>query len=154
MDQILNQLGGLVLGSVPTMILFLLLVLTYGLLVRRPLDRILAERRSRTTGAVEQARASISAAEAKTADYEERLRRARAEIFAEREQRLKQWSNERDQALAEARAITADKVKAGKAEIDQSVTIARRQIEEMSSELSEQILRAVMPAKIRPEAAQ
>jgi F-type H+-transporting ATPase subunit b len=154
MDEILNQLGGLVLGSVPTMIFFLLLVIAYGLLVRRPLERILAERRTRTTGAVDNARASISAAEAKTAEYEDRLRQARAQIFAEREKRLKQWTTERDQALAEARAATAEKVKAGKAEIDQSVTMARRQIEEMSSELSEQILRAVMPAGTRPEAAQ
>ena len=51
MDQILNQLGELVLGSVPTMVLFILLVAAYVLLVRRPLDRILAERRARTSGA-------------------------------------------------------------------------------------------------------
>jgi F-type H+-transporting ATPase subunit b len=154
MDEILNQLGGLVLGSVPTMILFLLLVIAYGLLVRRPLDRVLAERRARTTGAVEQARLSISAAEARTAEYEDTLRRARTEIFAAREKRLKQWNTEREQALSEARAGTAEKVKAAKVEIDQSVTMARRQIEEVSAELSEQILRAVMPAGTRPEAAQ
>jgi F-type H+-transporting ATPase subunit b len=82
MDEILSQLGGLVLGSVPTMVLFLLLVVAYGLLVRRPLDRVLAERRARTSGAVEQARGAISAAEAKTAEYEDSLRRARAEILA------------------------------------------------------------------------
>ena len=55
---------------------------------------------------------------------------------------------------AEARAATAEKVKAGRAEIDQSVAMARRQIEGVSAELSEQILRAVMPAGTRPEAAQ
>jgi F-type H+-transporting ATPase subunit b len=154
MDQILNQLGGLVLGSVPTMVLFLLLVTAYGFLVRRPLDRVLAERRARTTGAVEQARNAISEAEAKTADYEEKLRRAKADIFGLREKRLKQWHSERDLALAEARAATAEKVQAAKGEIEQSVSIARRQIEGMSAELSDQIMRAVMPAETRPEAAQ
>ncbi len=154
MDELLKQLGGLVLGAVPTMVFFVLLVIAYSLLVQRPLERILAERRARTTGAIEQARASISAAEAKTAEYEDRLRRARADIFAAREKRLKQWSTERDRALAEARAATAEKVKAGKAEIDQSVAAARRQIEGVSAELSEQILRAVMPAGTRPEVAQ
>ena len=74
MDQILNQLGELVLGSVPTMILFILLVAAYGVLVRRPLDRVLAERRARTSGAVEQARSAIAAAEAETTAYEEKLR--------------------------------------------------------------------------------
>jgi F-type H+-transporting ATPase subunit b len=154
MDEILNQLGGLVLGAVPTMLFFILLAIAYGVLVRRPLDRVLAERRARTTGAVEQARAAISDAEAKTADYEDRMRRARGEILAARERRLKQWNTEREHALAEARAATAEKVKAGNAEIDQSVAVARQQIEGVSAELSEQILRAVMPAGTRPEAAQ
>jgi F-type H+-transporting ATPase subunit b len=154
MDEMLNQLGGLVLGAVPTMVLFLLLVIAYGLLVRRPLDRILAERNSRTSGAIEQAKAAISDAEARAAEYEDKLRRAKAEIFAAREKRLKQWASERDLALAEARAATMEKVMAGKSEIDQSVAIARKQIEGMSNELSEQILRAVMPAGTRPEAVQ
>jgi F-type H+-transporting ATPase subunit b len=154
MDEILNQLGGLVLGSVPTMVLFLLLVVAYGFLVRRPLDRVLAERRARTTGAVEQARGAIAEAEAKTADYEDKLRHAKAEIFGAREKRLKQWASERDQALTEARAETMKKVQIAKGEIEQSVVVARRQIEGMSAELSEKILRAVMPAGTRPEAAQ
>ena len=64
MDQILKQLGGLVLGSVPTVIFFILLVVLYGALVRRPLEKTLAERRARTSGAVEQARGAIAAAEA------------------------------------------------------------------------------------------
>jgi F-type H+-transporting ATPase subunit b len=154
MDEILNQLGGLVLGSVPTMVLFLLLVIAYGLLVRRPLDRVLAERRARTTGAVDQARGAIAEAEAKTADYEEKVRKAKADLYAAREKRLKVWSAERDQALAEARTATSEKVRAAKDEIEQSMTVARRQIEGISAELSEQILRAVMPAGTRPEAAQ
>lgn len=154
MNEILNQLGGLVLGSVPTMIFFLLLVIAYGFLVRRPLERVLAERRARTSGAIEGSRASISEAEAKAVEYEERLRHARAEIFAAREKKLQQWHAQRDTALAEARAATAEKVKAGKAEIDQSVAAAQRQIEGMSAELSEQIMRAVMPAGSLSEAAQ
>jgi F-type H+-transporting ATPase subunit b len=154
MDQLLNQLGGLVLGSVPTMVLFLLLVVAYGYLVRRPLDKVLAERRARTSGAVENARGAIAQAEAKTADYEDRIRKAKAEIFQARDKRLKQWAAERDQALSEARSATMEKVLSAKVEIEHSVVIAQRQIEGMSAELSEQILRAVMPAGSRPEAAQ
>jgi F-type H+-transporting ATPase subunit b len=154
MDEILNQLAGLALGAVPTMALFLLLVVAYGLLVRRPMERVLGERRARTSGAVEQAHASIALAEARTAEYEDKLRRARAEILAAREQRLKQWGVERDQALADARAATVEKVNAAKGEIEQSVAIAQLQIDGTSAELCEQILRAVMPPGTRPEAAQ
>jgi F-type H+-transporting ATPase subunit b len=154
MDEILHQLGGLVLGSVPTMVLFVILVVAYGFLVRRPLELILSERRARTTGAIDQARASISAAEAKTAEYEDRLRRAKADLYAAREQRLKQWAAERDQALAEARAATTEKVDAAKLDIERSAVAARRQIEGMSTQLSDQIVRAVLPAGTQPEAAQ
>ena len=59
------------LGSVPTIVLFLLLLAAYAVLVRRPLDKVLAERRARTSGAVEKAREAIAAAEAETAAYEE-----------------------------------------------------------------------------------
>jgi F-type H+-transporting ATPase subunit b len=154
MDQMMNQLGGLVLGSVPTMVFFLLLVVAYGLLVRRPLDRVLAERRARTTGAVEQARGAISAAEAETAVYEDKLRGAKAEIFAARDKKLKQWASEREAALAEARALTQERVKSAKVEIEQSASTARLQIEGLSAELSAQIMRAVLPAGISAEAAQ
>ena len=155
MDQILNQLGGLVLGSVPTIVFFLVLVLAYGVLVRRPLDRVLEERRARTTGAVEQAKGAISAAEAETAVFEDKLRAAKREIFDERDRKRKQWVAEREQALEHARATTQDKVKTARESLDQSAVVARQQIETMSSELSAQIVKAVLPAGLTsPEAAQ
>jgi F-type H+-transporting ATPase subunit b len=148
MDQILQQLGGLVLGSVPTMVLFILLVAAYGLLVRRPLDRVLAERRARTSGAVEQARSAIAAAEAETTEYEDKLRRAKAEIFQARDQKLKQWAAERDAVLAEVRKHTQERVLGARQEIEQSAHEARLQIAGLSDELSARILDAVLPAGI------
>lgn len=146
MELILDQLGELVLGSVPTMLLFILLVIAYGLLVRRPLDRILAERRARTTGAVEQARGAIAAAEAETSAYEEKLRNARAAIFQAREEKLKQWGAERESAIEQVRQATQERIRAAKLEIEQSAATARQQIEGMSAELSSRILGAVLPA--------
>ncbi len=144
--EILHQLGGLVLGSVPTMLLFILLVAAYGFLVRRPLEKTLAERRSRTSGAIEQARTAIAAAEAETTLYEEKLRAARSEIVAARERRLQQWQAERDQALESARAASLDKVKAARTEIEALSLDARKQIEQATAQLSEQIMRAVLPS--------
>jgi F-type H+-transporting ATPase subunit b len=144
--EILHQLGGLVLGSVPTMVFFILLVAVYGPLVRKPLDATLAERRARTTGAVERARGAIAAAEAEATVYEEKLRNARNEIMAARERRLQQWQAERDQAVGTARAVAQDRVKAARQEIEAMSVSARKQIEEATAQLSEQILRAVLPA--------
>jgi F-type H+-transporting ATPase subunit b len=150
MDQILNQLGGLVLGSVPTIILFILLVAAYGLLVRRPLDRVLAERRARTEGAVEQARSAIAAAEAETTLYEDKLRAAKAEIFRARDQKLKQWNAEREAALGLVRQHTQERVRGARHEIEEGAQEARLQIVGLSDELSSRILNAVLPAGVRP----
>ena len=144
--EILNQLGGLVLGSVPTMILFVLLVIAYNVLVQGPLQKTLAERRARTTGAVEQARGAISAAEAETAVYEAKLRAARADIAGAREHRLQQWQAERDAALGAARDAAQAKIRAGRTEIEASAEAARKQIEGATAQLSDSILRAVLPA--------
>jgi F-type H+-transporting ATPase subunit b len=149
MDQILNQLGGLVLGSVPTMVLFILLVAAYGLLVRRPLDKVLAERHARTSGAVEQAKGAIAAAEAETSAYEEKLRAAKAEIFKARDQKLKQWNAEREEALSQVRQKTQERVRSARQEIDKSAQEARLQIAGLSDELSSRILNAVLPAGVR-----
>ncbi|WP_188554017.1 F0F1 ATP synthase subunit B family protein [Edaphobacter dinghuensis] len=152
MEEILNQLGGLVLGSVPTMILFILLVISYGLLVRRPLDRLLAERRKRTTGAVEQARGAIAAAEAETTVYEDKLRKAKAEIFQARDQKLKQWNAEREAAIEQVRQATQQRILAAKQEIEQSAATARTQIDTTSAELSSRILAAMLPVGVtQPE---
>jgi F-type H+-transporting ATPase subunit b len=150
MDQILNQLGGLVLGAVPTMLLFISLVIAYGFLVRRPLERVLAERRARTTGAVEQARGAIAAAEAETSAYEDKLLSAKAEIFHARDQKVKQWNAEREAALEQVRSATKERVLTAKLDIEQSATEARNQIESLSGELTTRILDAVLPAGIVP----
>jgi F-type H+-transporting ATPase subunit b len=42
MDQILKQLGELLLGAVPTIVLLLMLYGLYHVLVHRPLQRVLA----------------------------------------------------------------------------------------------------------------
>jgi F-type H+-transporting ATPase subunit b len=148
MDQILNELGGLVLGSVPTMVLFILLVIAYGLLVRRPLDRILAERHARTAGAMEQAKGAIAAAEAETGAYEEKLRRAKAELFEARERRLKQSAAEREAALEQVRQTAQQRVSSARQGIEQSVAEARTQIEVASSDLGARVLSAVLPANV------
>ena len=149
MDQILNQLGELVLGSVPTMVLIILLVAAYGFLVRRPLDRILAERRARTSGALQQARNAIAAAEVETTAYEERLRAAKADIFLARDQKLKQWYAERDAALAQVRQHAQERVRGARQEIEQSAQETRLQIVAMSDELSTLVINAVLPAGVR-----
>jgi F-type H+-transporting ATPase subunit b len=151
MQELLSQLGELIVGSIPTMVLFILLVVAYGYLVRRPLDRLLAERRARTSGAMEQARGAITAAEAETAAYEEKLRTARAAIAQAREQRLKAWAGERDTILAEARNAAGQRVSTARQQVEESAAKARKEIEDATETLSAQILQAILPGNSQPQ---
>jgi F-type H+-transporting ATPase subunit b len=145
--DILQQLGELVLGSLPTVAFFLLTVVLYTYLVHHPLRSVLAERHGRTVGAVEKAKAAIAAAEAKTAEYEGRLRLARHDISLAREHRVQQWNAERDQVLAGARERAQMKVKTAKLELEQGAHEARQQIEKSADELGNRVLAAVLPGR-------
>lgn len=148
MNDILQQIGNLLLGSVPTILIFLFLVLAYRFLVYIPLTKTLAQRRERTLGAIEKAQAAIAAADAKSQEYEARLRAARAEVFRTREQRVQQWNAEREKALAAARQVAQERVHAAKLAIEAQVAEARRQIEASADQLAAQILKAVLPSNI------
>lgn len=148
---ILHQLGSLILGSVPTMLLFVLLVIAYAYLVRRPLEHTVAERRLRTTGAVEQARGAIAAAEAETAVYEDKLRAARQELLSERERRMRERQAERESALAAAREQAGERIRSAKVEVEASAEAARHQIEGAVAELGDRIVQTLLPKSARPE---
>jgi F-type H+-transporting ATPase subunit b len=145
MEETLRQLGGLLIGSIPTIILFLILYGAYRTLVHAPLERILAERRARTEGALEKARADIAAAEARTAEYEQSLRQARASIFKAQEARRQQALQTRAAAIAEARAKADMHVKQAKAALAQDVAASKGSLqaeaERMASEIIATLLR-------------
>jgi F-type H+-transporting ATPase subunit b len=145
MDEIVQQVGALLLGAVPTILLFVVLVAAYQLLIQGPLTRVLAERRARTQGAVENAQKAIAKAEAKAAEYAEKLRQARAEIFKMREQRAKQRNAEREAALDRARKAAGAKVNEARAEMDAETERARQTIQGSAGELANQVVRAVLP---------
>jgi len=147
-DQLLQQLGDLVLGSIPTIIIFVFLVIAYRLLLYRPLMNTLAERRERTLGAIEKAKAAVAAADAKSQEYEAKLRAARAEIFHRRELRLQEWNAQRDSAIAAARQAAHERVVSARAAIESEAAEARHHIEGTVDQLAAQIMRAVLPAEL------
>jgi len=145
MDETLHQLGGLLLGSVPTIFLFLLTVIVYRYLVYCPLVRVLSDRRARTEGAMEKAAAATAAAAAKAQEYEAQLRAARAKIFQARQQKLQLWSRERDAAVAEAQEAAHRRLEEEKSALQLQVSAAHRTIESSVDPLVGEILRAVLP---------
>jgi F-type H+-transporting ATPase subunit b len=146
-DELLRQLGDLFLGSVPTIIIFLILVLSYRFVLYGPMVRMLAERRAMTAGAIEKAHAAIAAAEAKSQEYEAKLRAARAEIFRNRELRVQQWNAQRDKALESARLAARERAATARKLVEAEADAARAQIEASSNELASKILQVILPAQ-------
>ena len=130
----------------PTALLFLVLVIAYQFLVQGPLTAVLAKRRALTEGAMEDARKAVAEAESKAAEYAERLRLARAEVYKLREKRVEQWSAERDTALDAARKAAGEKVRQAKAEIESEAATARKVIQSAAADLAGLAVRAVLPA--------
>jgi F-type H+-transporting ATPase subunit b len=145
MQEIIQQVGNLLLGAVPTGLLFIVLVLAYQFLIQGPLSATLKERRARTEGAVEDAHAAIAKAEARAGEYAAKLREARAEVYKVREQRVKQWNAERDAALDTARKAAGLRVGQAKAELEAEAASARQAIQASAGELANQVVRAVLP---------
>lgn len=149
MEQTLRQLGELLLGSVPTIILLWTLYIVYVFLVHRPLTAVLAEREKRTQGAMEKARADIAAAEARTADYEQRLREARQKVFKNLEMRRQEAGQARSEAVNAARARAQEQVRQARAALDQDKQEAMTKLQSDAGRLAGEIVRTVL----RPVAA-
>jgi F-type H+-transporting ATPase subunit b len=145
MEEIVQQVGALLVGAIPTVLLFIVLVFAYQFLVQRPLTKTLAERRARTDGAVEAAHQAIALAEARTAEYATKLREARAEVYKVREQRVKQWNLERDAALDTARKAARINIAQAKAELESEATQAKAGIQASAGELAAQVMGAILP---------
>jgi len=144
MDQTLQQLGELLLGSIPTVILLTLLYLLYTVIVHKPLERVLEERRNRTEGAIQKSKADIALADARTAEYEQKLREARAALFRAQEARRQAALEARTNAVNEARARAQAQVEAAKADIEADRVAAEKGLEGEAAELAEEIVRRVL----------
>jgi F-type H+-transporting ATPase subunit b len=146
MSDLFRQLGELALGAIPTLILFILLVLAYRYILYRPLVKVREERRERTAGAIEKSRRAIVQADVRSQEYEAKLRAARAEIFRGREQRLHQWNVERENAVASARLAAQQRVQGALEALEAQKTETRQQIESSASQLAAQVMAAVLPS--------
>jgi F-type H+-transporting ATPase subunit b len=145
MQELIQQVEALLIGAIPTALLFIVLVLAYQFLVQGPLSRTLKERRARTEGAVEDANKAIGQAEARAVEYTEKLRQARAEVYKMREQRAKQRNAEREAALEAARKVAGTRVAQAKVDLDAEAARAQQAIQGSAAELANQVVRVVLP---------
>jgi F0F1-type ATP synthase membrane subunit b/b' len=152
MQQIVQQLGELFLQAVPTVLIILLFYFILRAIFFKPLLAVMAERDARTLGAQKAAEAAQAVAAEKVKQYQEALRQARAQVYAEQEAARKKLLDERAAQLKEARLKASAEVNAGKERVARELAAARREIETIVASLSAEIARRVLQAPPRPGA--
>ena len=148
--QILQQLGGLFLKSIPTIFLFLLFYWFLRANFFKPLERTLAERNARISKARAEAEAVQAAAKDKTQSYEEALRKARLGVFAEQETARQAALEDRAKVLREARNAAQDSVRVQKERISREFAAARAQLENETATLAGRIAQRILEGPTAP----
>lgn len=144
MDATLQQLGGILLKAIPTLILLLVVHLYLKWMFFRPLEGVLSKRRAMTEGARESADALLQKATEKTAEYEAKLRDARAEIYREQEETRRRWVEEQTKSIDQARQNTHELIKQAKAEISAEAASAKQGLAASSDALADQIAQSLL----------
>jgi F-type H+-transporting ATPase subunit b len=152
MQAIVHQLGELFLQAVPTVLIILLFYIILRAIFFKPLLAVMAERDTRTVGAQKAAEAAQAAAGEKIKQYQDALRKAREQVYAEQEAARKKLLDERAAQIKDARARAAGEVSTAKAGVVAELEAARRQIESTVAQLSAEIARRILQAPPRPGA--
>jgi F-type H+-transporting ATPase subunit b len=144
MQEIVHQLGELFLQAVPTVLIILLFYFILRALFFKPLLAVMAERDSRTIGAQKAAEAAQAAAAEKVKQYQEALKLARGQVYAEQEAARKKLLDERAAQIKEARTKASGEVSAGKERVAGELAAASREVEATVAQLSAEIARRIL----------
>jgi F-type H+-transporting ATPase subunit b len=144
MDETLRQVGELLISSIPTMIGFLIVWGAYRFIVHGRLQQVLEQRHALTEGAIQRAQAEIATAEARTAEYEQRVREARSQIYKTQELNRQRVMEERNNALAEARKQAGEMVKSARADLAKEMDTAKAALQQQSDALADQVIARVL----------
>jgi F0F1-type ATP synthase membrane subunit b/b' len=150
MQEIVHQLGELFLQAVPTVLIILLFYFILRAIFFKPLLAAMAERDARTVGAQKAAELAQAAAIEKAKQYQDALKQARGQVYAQQEVERKKVLDERAAVIKDARAAATAQVAAGKERIAGELAAARREIETTVSQLSAEIARRILQSPPRP----
>src|SRR5260370_2027703 len=129
MQAIVTQLGDLFLQAVPTVLIILLFYFILRALFFKPLLTVMAEREARTVGAQKASEAAQVAAANKVKQYQEALRQARGQVYAEQEAARKKLLEERAAQIKNARTKAAGEFSAPTPRVAPELAAARRDLQ-------------------------
>jgi F-type H+-transporting ATPase subunit b len=144
MDEILRQVGELLISAIPTIIGLLIVWGGYRFIVHGRLVQVLERRHALTEGAIARARQEIAAAEAQTAEYELRVRQARAQIYQIQQAHRQRIVEQRNAALAEARMQAVEMVARARTALEKDVVEAKAVLEQQAHVLADHVIATVL----------
>ena len=144
MDAILRQIGELLVNSIPTIISVLILWTAYRFIIHGKLRQVLAERHALTEGAIERAQQEVATAEKRTAEYEQRVRDARSQLYKTQQANRQRVMDERNAALADSRKNAGEMVKQARAALEKDTLGAKAALEQQANVLADQVIATVL----------
>ena len=144
MEQTLHALGGILLKSIPTVILLVFLYVYLKSMLFGPLTRVLQRREELTEGTRRAAQKSLKDAERKVSEYEAKMREARAEVYREQEETRKRWLADQASQVDSARECTGQTVQQSKEQLTNEVSAARLTLADSAGVLADQIATTVL----------
>jgi F-type H+-transporting ATPase subunit b len=153
--EILHQLGNLFLQAAPTVVIVFLFYLFMRWAFFTPIQKAMAERESKIEGARKDAVAVQEAANRELQNYNEALKKARAEIYAEQELARQAILLERGKNLKAIRSLAQKEVAEGKKKIEAELAMARKEIEANAPAMASDITRSILekPLSLRGDAS-
>ena len=149
MNEILRQVGELLISSIPAALGLIVVWAGYRFIVHGKLQQVLATRHALTEGAIQRAQQEIADAEARTAEYEQKVREARAQIYQQQQTNRQRILEQRNAALAAARRSAGEMVKQARAGLEKDVLAAKAALEQQANVLADHVIEQVL----RPAAA-
>jgi F-type H+-transporting ATPase subunit b len=144
MGQTFQQLGQLLLHSIPTIIIFAALHFYLKRVLYRPLRKVLAARSERIEGKLAHAQQTLAAAESKLAEYESALRERRLAGYRSIEAQRQAAIAAGQTQLHDARHQTAASLVAARQELATESAQAKVRLQESANTLATQIMNQVL----------
>src|SRR5882724_8900967 len=128
MEKTLHDLAALFLKAIPTVCLLVLVYFYLKAMLFKPLEKVLKQREELTEGARRVAAQSLTSAERKEQEYQEKLQAARAEVYRAQEETRRKWLEDQAAQVAQARERAEAMVRTAREQIAVEMKAARESL--------------------------
>ena len=149
MDALVQQLSGLLLKAIPTIVLLIFVHFYLKYVFFKPLHEVLRKRREVTEGALEAAEKSLKLAAEKATMYDLALKEARTEVYRQQEETRRTWLDQQAARIDEVRHQTHSMIQDAGHKLDAEIVEARQDLGSRSQMLAMQIAESLSEGRLK-----